>query len=122
MTIDRPINHAGAPPRPIARRPDLALVIDCTPAGELIAQTIWGRVEFVRYGNTSSDGVPTVKPKNGSRDRIKPEQLRAVTTEFDRAAAMGKPYRNDWRPTPTQDDPGVLPHCPVVDLELYPCL
>lgn len=112
------LRHVDAPPRPIARLPALALVIDCTPAGELIAQTMWGRVEFVRYAPTAtSDGRPVVKSHKGSRDRITPEQLAAVTAEFDRAAAAGKPYRNDWAGVPTQDDPGILPAVGVLDLE-----
>jgi len=87
------------PDRTVRCLPAVELVLLVDPFGELVAQNMAGRVEFVRY----ADGRALQRSETGKRywhKRATDEQLAAVQAEFERAAALGKPYANDWTPTP----------------------
>ena len=82
------------PARTVACRPDIGLVIQCSPAGELVAQTLTGASVFVRY---ATDDEPTPRNKKLAFTRA---QLGAVRYVMDVAVRLGKSYTQDWWPHP----------------------
>lgn len=82
------------PARTVACLPEIGLVIQCAPGGELVAQTLMGASEFVRY---ATDAEPTPRNKRLTFTRA---QLGAIRYTLDVAMRMGKSYAGDWWPHP----------------------
>lgn len=110
------------PDRTVACLPAIELVLLCTPAGELVAQNMAGRVTFTRF----ADGGVIQNAAKGVRYWHKmatDAQLEAVREYFAQAAALGKCYANDWsRPArvpwwhPLEREPTIEEYraCPTV--------
>ena len=83
------------PPRTFANRSDVGLVLLVCPAGHLLAENLAGRVKVTRYASS-----PDVMQGGPAHKRLTADQLEAVREAMDAARLCGKPYRNDWTPTP----------------------